>query len=254
MKNLFSLDGKIALVTGASRGIGWATARAMAEAGALVVLNGRDAATLEGRAGELAGEGHRCAVACFDVADSEAAVEGIESIVRQHGRLDVLVNNAGFVQRQALADYSIDDWKRIMDTNLTACFVLAREASRHMVAQGAGRIVNLTSIMGIAARPMVAGYVAAKGGVAALTRALAAELGADGITCNAIAPGYISTDMTAELAANSEFSAYIDGRAPLGRWGRPEEIGAVAVFLASDAASYITGQVITVDGGLTTTL
>ncbi len=249
MTNRFSLDGKIILVTGASRGLGWAMARAMAAAGGHVVLNGRYAESLAARAEELAGQGLEASTAPFDVSDAAAA--GLAQVVERHGRLDVLVSNAGMAHRRPLGEISNDDWRRVIDTNLTATFVLAREAAKTMVAQGNGRIIVTASIMGGIARPTIAAYVAAKGGVAALARALAVELGPEGVTCNAIAPGFIATDMTAELAANSEFDAFIKARTPLRRWGRPEDIADVAVFLASAAAAYVNGHVLTVDGGLT---
>ena len=251
MAKPFSLDDKIVLITGASRGIGWAMARAMAAAGGRVVLNGRYAETLKARAEELASEGLAAEIAPFDVSHPAAATAALDSVVKRHGRLDVLVSNAGINHRVPLDDFAIADWQRIIDTNLTACFVLARQAARPMVAQGWGRIIMTGSIMGAIARPTVPAYVAAKGGLAALTRALAVELGAKGVTCNAIAPGFITTEMTAELAASKQFDAFVKARTPLGRWGRPEDIGDVAVFLASPAAAYVNGHVLTVDGGVT---
>jgi gluconate 5-dehydrogenase len=254
MCELFSLDGRVALVTGASRGLGWAIAEALAEHGAEVVLGSRDQAALDRRAGALAAHGHRAHAMAFDVAERAAASEAVRAIVSEHGRLDILVNNAGIVHRDAIVELADADWDRVIETDLSACFRFAREAARHMVTRGAGRIINTVSIMGPIARPAIAPYVTAKGGLAALTRALAVELGPRGVTCNAIAPGYISTEMTAELEANPEFDAFIRTRTPLARWGRPEEIGAVALFLASDAASYVNGHVLVVDGGLTVAL
>ncbi len=254
MSNPYSLDGKTALITGASRGLGWAMARAMAEAGAHVALNGRDPKTLAARAEELTAAGHAASVAAFDVAEPEVAGAGLAAVADRQGGIDILVSNAGINHRESLEAFSVDDWQRIIDTNLTACFVLARDAGRGMVERGWGRIIVTGSIMGQIARPGLSAYVAAKGGVAAFTRALAAELGPHGVTCNVIAPGYIATEMTAPLAADPEFDALVRGRTPLGRWGRPEEIGSVAVFLASEAASYVNGHVLTVDGGLTAVL
>ena len=253
MADLFSLDGKVALITGASRGLGWAMARAMAEAGAHVVINGRESETVDARVAELAADGLAAAAAPFDVTDAAAPGE-VAGVAARHGRLDVFVANAGIVRRGSLDDVSIDDWRRIIDTNLTACFTLAHAASRVMVEQGSGTIIMTGSIMGIIARAGVPAYAASKGGVASLTRALAVELGPAGVTCNAIAPGYISTDMTADAEADPEFDALIKRRAPLGRWGRAEEIASVAVFLASPAASYVNGHVLTADGGLTAAL
>lgn len=250
----FSLDGKKALVTGASRGLGWAMAQAMAEAGASVALNGRKRDSLERRVESLTAAGLQAVAAPFDVTDSAALAAGLESAVRALGGLDILVCNAGVVHRSTLADFSDEAWRRVIDTNLTACFALSREASKIMAAQGSGRIIMTGSIMGDMARPGVIAYVASKGGVKSMTRALAAELGPLGITCNAIAPGYITTDMTAALAADPAFDAMVKSRTPLGRWGEPRDIGLAAVYLASDAAAYVNGETLTVDGGMTAAL
>ncbi len=251
MTDPFSLEGQIILVTGASRGIGFAMAREMARAGGRVVLNGRHAESVEARAGDLAAEGFAAETAPFDVSDASAAAAALGAVVERHGRLDVLVCNAGINHRVPLDEFATDDWQRIIDTNLTACFVLAREAARPMVAQASGRIIMTASISARLARPTIPAYVAAKGGLEALTRALAVELGPKGVTCNSIAPGFVTTAMTAGLAANAEFDAFVKSRTPLGRWGRPEEIAAAAVFLASPAASYVNGHMLTVDGGYT---
>ncbi len=254
MTESFSLDDKVAFVTGSSRGLGWEIARAMATAGAHVVLNSRDAETLKLRAAELGRAGYEASIAPFDVSDHAAASAALDEVGERFGKLDVLVSNAGIVHRGTLDNLSLDDWQRVIDVNLTAGSVLAREAARLMVARRSGRIIVMSSIMAVVARPNIAAYVAAKGGVTALTRALAAELGPQGVTCNAIAPGYISTEMTADLAANPEFDDFVKTHTPLRRWGRPEEIASVAVFLASGAASFINGHTLVVDGGLTTTL
>ncbi len=254
MSKLFSLEGRVALVTGASRGIGWAIAETFAEHGAEVVLAARDQSALDRRAGSLAARGHKAHAMAFDTADRAAATEAVAAVAAEHGRLDILVNNAGIVHRDLISELADADWDRVIETDLTAAFRLAREAAKPMVAQGRGRIINTASIMATVARPAVASYVAAKGGLAAFTRALAVEFGAEGITSNAIAPGYISTEMTADLEANPEFNAFVRTRTPLARWGRPEEIGAVALFLASDAGSYVNGHLLVADGGLTVAL
>lgn len=181
MSKLFSLTDKVVLITGSSRGLGWTMAEAIAEAGAYVVLNGRDGDLLQQRAQELAKRGLKASVAAFDVAKTSAGVAAIETIVSQQGRLDILVNNAGIQHRRPLLEFADEDWQRLLDINLTACFVLAREAARHMVRRGSGRIINIASIMGPLARPTLPAYVAAKGGLAALTRAIAVELGPEGV-------------------------------------------------------------------------
>ncbi len=250
----FALDGRVALITGASRGLGWAMARGLARAGAHVVLNGRDAARLEARVAELATEGRFASAAPFDVTDAKAAVAAVETVVSSHGRLDILVNNAGFGVRAPLAEVTDESWQQVIDADLTACFRLAREAARPMVARRWGRIIMNASIMAQIARPTVPAYVAAKGGLVALTRALAVELAPHNVTCNAIAPGYFATDMTEPLRGQSAFDAMIKARTPMGRWGDPDELAGPAVFLASEAASYVTGHTLTVDGGLVAAL
>lgn len=247
---MFTLDGKVALVTGASRGLGWAMARALSGAGATVVLNGRSAETLSARAEELTGDGAAAHIAPFDVTNAAAGREAVQEIARRHGRLDILVNNAGFALRKPLAELGEDDWQAVMAADLTSCFSLAKAAAEVMVPQGSGAIIMISSIVATVARPGIAAYAAAKGAVSALTRALAVELGPQGIRCNAIAPGYFRTDATGPLQ-NTPFAQQICERTPLGRWGDPPELGGAAVFLASDAASYVNGAVLTVDGGMT---
>lgn len=250
----FSLDGRVALITGSSRGIGWATAQALAAAGALVVLNGRDLAVLNERAETLRAAGQRADIAGFDVGNADRAAEAAAHLLERHGQIDVLVSNAGGPFRHSLADTSLADWRDTIESHLTTAFALARAVAPGMIAQGWGRIILMSSVMGAVSRPNNTAYSAAKGGLNALVRALAAELGPSGVTCNAIAPGWIATDATEKLARDPEWNAFITGRNALKRWGQPEEIAAAALFLAADAGAFVTGHILTVDGGLSATL
>ncbi len=254
MLPLFSLAGQVALVTGASRGLGFAMAEGLAEAGATVVLNGRDRATLGAAAERLTGRGFKADIECFDVTDERAARDGVDAVATRHGRLDVLFANAGTHHARALAEWTLADWRRVMQANLDACFVVAQQAAAPMMRAKRGRIVFTSSLTALLGRPTIHAYAASKAGLAALARTLAAELGPHGITVNSIAPGYFETDLSANLRKDAAFVERINARVPLRRWGTPRDLAGVAVFLASEAGAYVSGQQIVVDGGMGTTL
>src|SRR4051794_12881535 len=246
----FTLTGKIILVTGAGRGLGFEIAKALAGAGGHVILNGRDAGRLAAAASHIeAAGGGPVETLPFDIVDSAALKTAFATLAARDGQLDVLVNNVGARNRKLLLEFSDAEIRDLIETDLIAGLFLARESARLMLPKKSGRLIAVTSISGTLARAGDAIYPTAKAGLTGMVRALAAEFGPHGITSNAIAPGFFATETNAHLAADPILSAPFDQRTPMGRWGRPEEISGAAVFLASDAASYVNGHVLTVDGG-----
>ena len=247
---LFDLSGRTALVTGSSRGLGRAIAEGFAAAGASIVLNGSDAGRLASAAAEMRASGRPVHEALFDVTDERAIASAFERLDQEGVAIDILVNNAGIQLRRPMVELATDDWRRVIETNLTSAFVIGREAARRMIPRGRGKVINIGSLTSELARATVAPYTVAKGGIKMLTRAMTAEWAEHGIQANAIGPGYMLTDMNQALVDNPTFDAWVKGRTPSRRWGKPGELIGTAIFLASEASDYVNGQIVYVDGGM----
>ena len=247
---LFDLTGRTALVTGSSRGLGRAMAEGLATAGARLILNGTDPAKVDVAVAEFRAAGHKAEAAAFDVTSEADVVRVFKDLDAKGIDVDILVNNAGIQFRKPMVELETADWQRVIDTNLTSAFVIGREAAKRMIPRKRGKIINIGSLTSALARATVAPYTVAKGGIKMLTQAMAAEWAEYGIQANAIGPGYMLTEMNTALINNPTFDAWVKGRTPSKRWGRPDELIGTAVFLASGASDYVNGQIIYVDGGM----
>jgi gluconate 5-dehydrogenase len=248
---LFSLAGKTALITGSSRGLGYAIAQGYAAAGARIILNGVDTTRLAESAKALRAQGFQVIESAFDVANEDSILAAFKALDEQDVNVDIVVNNAGIQFRKPIVELARADWQRVLDTNLTGAFLVAREAASRMIARNSGgKFINIGSLMSAAARATVAPYTAAKGGIRMLTHTMVAEWAVHNIQANAIGPGYMATEMNQALIDNPTFDAWVKQRTPAKRWGQPEELVGAAIFLASSASNFVQGQTIYVDGGI----
>lgn len=249
--SLFSLEGKVALVTGSGQGIGLALAEGLSEAGAHVVLNGRDRSKLERAHKALAGAGREASIAAFDVTDQKAVEAGIAAIEAGTGPIDILVNNAGMQKRAPITEFPVEGWHEVMNTNLHSVFYVTQAVTKRMVPRKRGKIISIGSVMSELGRATIIPYTASKGAVKMMTRGLAAELGKHNIQANAIGPGYFTTEINKALLADEAFTSWVCSRTPAGRWGETKELVGAAIFLSSAASDYVNGHLLMVDGGLT---
>lgn len=252
--DLFALQGQLALITGSSTGIGYALAKGLGQAGAPIVLNGRDPGRLREAAASLTADGLSVHQASFDVTRGEDVRAAIARVEAEVGPIGILINNAGIQRRMALEDFPEETWSEVIRTNLDSVFLVSQAVARHMIPRQHGAIINVCSVQSELGRPGIAPYTAAKGAVKMLTKGMAIDWGKHGIRVNGLGPGYFKTEMNAALVANESFSGWLTGRTPLGRWGEVDELVGAAVFVASKASSFVTGHVLYVDGGVTAAL
>ena len=250
----FRLDGRLAFVTGSSAGIGLALARGLAQAGASLVLNGRDATKLRATAASLRAEGFEVHERAFDVTDAEAVKANVDSIERDIGAIDILINNAGIQRRAPLHEFSHQDWHDLMQTNLDSVFFVGQAVAQHMITRKKGRIINICSVQSELGRPGISPYMASKGALKMLTKGMAIDWGPLGLNVNGIGPGYFKTELNEKLVNDTTFSAWLTNRTPSRRWGEVEELAGAAVFLASNASTFVNGHILYVDGGVTAQL
>lgn len=254
MNDLFSLQGRVALVTGASQGLGAEMAKSLARAGAHVVLVARNSKKLGQNAAEISDEGGRASTLVLDITDEEAVCSSIAETSSKHGTIDILINNAGIIERASLTESTTEGFEAVLETNVTASYVLSRECAREMLKNQYGRIVNIGSILSLVGRSSVHAYTVSKHAVAGLTQALASDLGPSGINVNAILPGYFKTEINMVLQENQPFDQMVRARTPLARWGDAKELAGPLTFLCSEASSYVNGHLLVVDGGFTSTI
>lgn len=251
---LFDLSARRALITGSSQGIGLALAEGLAAHGAEVVLNGRDRRKLDSAVKTLRDAGFCASASEFDVTNVEAVQAGVAAIEAEIGPIEILINNAGMQFRSPLEDFPADRWEQLLKTNISSVFYVGQAVARHMISRGRGKIVNIASVQSELARPGIAPYTATKGAVKNLTRGMSTDWAKHGLQVNAIAPGYFRTPLNQALVDNPEFSAWLEKRTPAGRWGDVKELVGAAVFLSSNASSFVNGHTLYVDGGITISL
>jgi gluconate 5-dehydrogenase len=251
---IFDLSGRRALITGSSQGIGYALAQGLASAGAEIVLNGRNEDRLSAAAERLRADGASVRQAAFDATDADAVSAGVDKVEDEAGAIDILINNAGMQFRTPLQDYPHDKWRELMRTNIDSAFLVGQAVARHMIGRKAGKIINICSVQSELGRPGIAPYAATKGALKMLTKGMCIDWAGFGIQVNGIGPGYFKTELNQALVDDPEFSAWLEKRTPAGRWGDVEELTGAAIFLSSDASSFVNGHILYVDGGITASL